>query len=194
MSQRRKSYGRSSTGRTATDSVYSESPTNVSKANFRARIDEMGELTWNADTIGSILHNPQYKGLNIYGRTRTIHHPRTGKKKTFFARRASGQLLSALIWKLFRRNNGIASSESSPDAMPFGLPHAGAVARRNNATDNPPLFSGLLKCGACEGGRSLLLAIGTATESFSAVNIVVGVTARTRLELLSRPLKKSPGP
>lgn len=109
-------------------------------------------LTWNHDTIGAILHNPRYKGLVIYGRTRTVRHPRTGKLKNVPCPEKE--------WtKVERRDLRIVSEEQwervqqiiSGRSVGFGLAKLGGVARRNNATDNPPLFSGLLKCGVCKG-------------------------------------------
>jgi site-specific DNA recombinase len=108
-------------------------------------------LTWNHDTVGCILHNPMYKGLVIYGKTRTFRHPRTGKLKNVPRAKKEWTIEERPDLRIVSEEQWERVQQIIADRYAFGNPRVGAIARRNNASDNPPLFSGLLKCGCCKG-------------------------------------------
>ncbi|MGC2330594.1 MAG: recombinase family protein [Candidatus Acidiferrales bacterium] len=118
------------------------------------------QQTWAPSSVRVILHNPRYKGLVTWSKTKKVRNPQSGKK----VRRARPEsewtrvempeqrIVSEQLWKAVQERLAYINKM-------YGL--AGAKGGKMNlrAAASPYIFSGLLRCGVC--GSNYMIVAGS---------------------------------
>jgi site-specific DNA recombinase len=109
------------------------------------------QVSWSKGAVSTILTNQRYLGIRIYGKTKEIRHPDTGKKER--------KDLPQSEWRIRERNPEL---QIVPDNLfwrvqekrklksgNIGVQRLGGMTRTE--ASRKYLFSGLLRCGLCGG-------------------------------------------
>jgi site-specific DNA recombinase len=109
------------------------------------------QVSWSKGAVSTILTNERYLGIRIYGKTKEIRHPDTGKKErkdlpqSEWRIRERNSELQIVPDDLFRRVQEKRKLKSSK----IGVQRLGGMTRTE--ASRKYLFSGLLRCGLCGG-------------------------------------------
>lgn len=112
--------------------------------------------SWCPSSVRHILHNERYRGIVLWGKTRKIRSPKTGKR--IYERRPENEwrrtelpdqrIVSDELWNGVRARMRAIENLHGVEGM--------ARIRRGRALSSPYLFTGLLECGQCGGSVTVV--------------------------------------
>ncbi|WP_263377070.1 recombinase family protein [Granulicella aggregans] len=113
-----------------------------------------GGHSWSKTGIREMLRNERYRGTTIWGRSEQKRDPETGKMTTFKVPESQWlrqdhpelRIVSDELWNQVQEQFARATTG-------LGVQRKGGMTRTENARRY--LFSGLLKCGVCEGRMNI---------------------------------------
>ena len=113
--------------------------------------------SWCPTSIREILHNDRYRGVVIWGKTKKLRSPNTGKR--IYRRRPESEwvivqapeqrIVSDELWAAVKQRLKQVRVLYGNDGRKAGL-------LRAQAMNSPYLFSGLLKCGLCGANMNIV--------------------------------------
>jgi site-specific DNA recombinase len=113
--------------------------------------------SWCPSSIRKILHNDRYRGLAIWGKTRKVRSPKTGKRiyrsrsqNEWVMREAPEQrIVSDELWAQVQQR-------IEQVKVLYAEPGRRAGLLRSRAVGSQYLFSGLVKCGSCGANMTIV--------------------------------------
>ncbi len=119
--------------------------------------------SWCPSSLRTILHNQRYRGVVVWGKTRKLRSPSTGKR--VYRRRAETEwvkveapeqrIVSEQLWQQAQ-----GRIEQVKRLYGFDGPERKAGLLRSRAVGSQYLFSGLLKCGVCRANITIVAGRG----------------------------------